>query len=62
MSPALWPIIIAIVLWLVVRLTGNETHGRDGLIFGGAVVLTIVVIVYNLLRESKSLNDKASGK
>lgn len=50
MSPAIWPVIIAILAWLIVRFTGNETHAIDGIIFAAAVIGTISIIVVNARR------------
>ena len=62
MSPALFPILLAILVWLGFRFTGNETHAVDGWIFGLAVLATLVIIVVNLLKDKKSLNDQAGPR
>lgn len=57
MSPAFWPLLLAIATWLIVRLTGLENHTIDGIIFGAAVLATIGIVIWNNNRNS--LNDKA---
>ena len=58
MSPAIWPIIVALILWLVAKFTGNDTHLIDGILFWGAVGATLLIILWNE-RRKKTLNDKA---
>jgi hypothetical protein len=37
-------LLVAILLWVVIRATGNETHTIDGLIFFGLLAVEIYLL------------------